>query len=156
MRSFMLLICVYVTACGQSALPTRGVPVTFESACDKANQGKRIMLEGYVDFPENGVDDSTGMMIMRVRPRLTGWGNTVGADARIGKEPNSAEMPHSGYHNRDLRLHLADGQVVTYWNKIKVSGTMYYAHGQAPGEYWCAVAKTLYELGSGYQPPFPK
>jgi len=156
MRTFMLLFCVYLTACGQSAMPSRGVPVTFQSACDKANQGKRVTIEGYVDFPEHGVDDSAGVMVTRVRPSLASWEYTVGADARIGNGPNSVEMPHEGYKNRDLRLHLSDGQVVGYSNKTKVSGTVYAAHAQGPGEYSCALRDTLYERGSGYQPAPPK
>ncbi|HUA62141.1 MAG TPA: hypothetical protein VML19_25515 [Verrucomicrobiae bacterium] len=156
MRTSILLFGVYLTACGQSALPSRGVPVTFQSVCDKANQGKRVMIEGYVDFPLREVPDSAAHVVMRVRPSLSSWENTVGADARIGKGPNSIEMPPEGYKNRDLRLHLSDGQLVGYSNKTKVSGTVYAAHAEGPGEYWCALSDTLYERGSGYQPAAPK
>ena len=156
MRSSILLFCFYLAACGQSGPPTRGVPVSFTAACDKANEGKRLMIEGYVDFPESGIDDSGGTMIMRVRPALASWENTVGASARIGNGPNAAEMPHTGYKNRDLRLHLADGAIVGYSNKTKVSGTMYYASAPGPGAYTCALSNTLYERGSGFQPPAPK
>jgi hypothetical protein len=93
---------------------------------------------------------------MRVRPSLSSWEFTVGATATFGRGPNNLEMPPLNFKNRDLRLHLADGKVVTYWNKVKVSGTMYYATGQRPGAYTCALKDTLYELGTGFQPPFPK
>jgi hypothetical protein len=155
MRSAALLFCSFLTACGQSGSPGLGVPVRFEAACDKANEGKRLMLEGYVDFPLSFDDKATSIM-MRVRPRLASWENTVAASATIGHAANSVEMPPANYKNRDLRLHLADGQVVGYANKVKVSGTMYYTTGLSPGAYTCGLKNTVYEIGSGFQPAPPK
>jgi hypothetical protein len=155
MRKTILFLSI-LAACAQSGPPARGVPVTFESACDKANLGKRLMLEGFLDFPEHGFDDKATEIVMRLRPRLSGWSDTVGATARLGHGANNVEMPPETYKKTDLRLHLADGQVVTYWNKVKVSGTMFYATGQAPGAYTCAIGNTLFELGSGFQPKLPK
>jgi hypothetical protein len=155
MRIVILLISVLLVACGQSGPLARGVPVKFEEACNKANEGKRLMLEGYVDFPL-GFDNGDKSTVMRVRPLLSSWEYTVGAVATFGHGPNNVEVPRENYKSRDLRLHLAEGQVVTYWNKVKVSGTMYFATGQRPGAYTCALKNTLYELGSGFQPPFPK
>ena len=134
--------------------------VKGEDACAKANEGKRLMIEGYVDFPLS-FDTNDKSLVMRVRPSLNSWGSTVGAVAPVGREPNHVEMPRlnstrDGYSNRDVRLHLADGQTVTYWNKVKVSGTMYFATGLAPGAYSCALKDTRFDLGSGFQPPFPK
>jgi len=113
------------------------------------------MVEGYVDFPVS-FDTENKAVVLRVRPRLASWEYTVGATAAFGGGPNNVEMPPLHYKNRDLRLHLANGQVVTYWNKVKVSGTMFYTTGAAPGAYTCGLKNTLYELGSGFQPPFPK
>jgi hypothetical protein len=113
------------------------------------------MIEGYVDFPLS-FDTNDKSLVMRVRSSLASWELTVGAAAAVGREPNRVEMPSMNYSNRDLRLHLADGRVVTYWNKVKVSGTMYFATGLAPGAYTCALKDARYELGSGFQPPFPK
>jgi hypothetical protein len=152
MRPTFLLLCALVAACGQSSAPTRGVPVTFETACDKANEGKVVMIEGYVDFPAHGFDDAATTVMMRVRPRLASWANTVGASARIGKGTNQVEMPPENYKSRDIKLHLIDGRVVGYSNKVKVSGTMYYTSALGPGEYKCGLANTLYEIGSGFQP----
>ena len=137
------------------------VLVKAEDACTKANEGKRLMIEGYVDFPLS-FDTDDNSLALRVRPSLSSWALTVGAVAPVGREPNHVEMPRlnnstrQGYSNRDVRLHLADGQTVTYWNKVKVSGTMYFATGLAPGAYSCALKDTRFDLGSGFQPPFPK
>ncbi len=137
------------------------VVVKAEDACAKANEGKRLMIDGYVDFPLH-FDTNDRFLVMRVRPSLNSWALTVGAVAPVGREPNHVEMPRlnnstrEGYSNRDVRLHLADGQTVTYWNKVKVSGTMYSATGLAPGAYSCALKDTRFDLGSGFQPAFPK
>ena len=155
MRNVILLLSVLTAAGAQSGPPTPGVPVKFEDACAKANEGKRLMVEGYVDFPLS-FDTDDKAVVMRVRPRLASWEYTVGAAAAFGHGPNNVEMPPLNFKNRDLRLHLADGRVVTYWNKVKVSGTMFYTTGQAPGAYTCGLKNTMYQLGSGFQPPFPK
>ena len=110
------------------------------------------MLEGYLDFPERGFDDAATSVMMRLRPSLAGWGNTVGASVKIGKAVNNVEMPPEHYKKTDVKLHLADGLVVTYANKVKVSGTMYYVSALGPGEYSCGLANTLLERGSGWQP----
>jgi len=90
--------------------------------------------------------------MLRLRPRLASWEFTAGASAKIGKEANMVQMPPAMYKKTDLRLHLADGQVVGYANKVKVSGTMYYTSSLGQGAYTCGLANTLFELGSGFQP----
>jgi hypothetical protein len=152
MRSTVLLFSFFLVACGQSGPPARGVPAAFEAACIKANEGKRLMLEGYVDFPQKGFGDSDTIIMMRVRPSLASWENTVGASAKLGNGANNVEKPPEVYKNRDLKLHLADGNVVGYSNKVKVSGTMYYTSALGPGAYTCGLSNTLFERGSGWQP----
>jgi hypothetical protein len=137
------------------AKPSSAVLVKAEDVCAKANEGKRLMIEGYVDFPLS-FDTNDKSLVLRVRPSLSSWALTVGAVAPVGREPNHIEMPREGYSNRDVRLHLADGQTVTYWNKVKATGTMYFATGLAPGAYSCALKDARFDLGSGHQPPFPK
>ena len=151
MRRTILLFCL-VSAFGQSGAPGRGVLTTFQAACDKANEGKRLMLEGYLDFPERGFGDSDTTVMMRLRPRLASWEFTVGAKVKIGNGASNVEMPPSNYKKTDVKLHLADGLVVTYANKVKVSGTMYYVSALGPGEYTCGLNNTLLERGSGWQP----
>ncbi len=86
---------------------------------------------------------------MRVRPRLASLEHTVGASAAFGHGPNNMEMPHVKYKDQDLRLHLADGRVVT-------SCAMFNTTGVVPGAYTCGLRNTLYEPGAGFQAAFPK
>lgn len=151
MRNSFLLFCV-LAACAQPGPPTSGVPVKFESACDKANEGKRLMLEGYLDFPESGFPDGATSVMLRLRPSLASWENTVGVSGKIGHSANGVEMPPATYKKTDLKVHLRDGQVVGYANKVKVSGTMFSTRTLGQGAYTCGLADTLFERGSGFQP----
>ena len=72
------------------------------------------------------------------------WEFTVGASTRIGKDANMVQMPPPTYNKTDLRLHLADGQVVGYSNKVKVSGTMYYTSSVGQAERTRADSPTRY------------
>ncbi|HEY3744022.1 MAG TPA: hypothetical protein VGL53_29460 [Bryobacteraceae bacterium] len=151
MRNTILFLSALV-ACGQTPASAPGVPAKFETACDKANEGKRLMLEGYLDFPEHGFDDRATSVMMRLRPSLASWEFTVAASAKLGKGANHVEMPPSPYKKTDLKLHLSDGQVVGYANKVKASGTMYYVKSVGQGAYTCGLSNTLFERGGGWQP----
>jgi hypothetical protein len=144
MRIAIVMLCCGLGACAQSGEPKRGVPVTFDAVCDKSNAGKRVMVVGFVDFPL-GFDDKDVSLTMRVRPSLASWENTIGANAKIGTAPNNVERPPQVYKNRDLKLHLADGQVVVYSTKVKVSGIVYYPSSLPRGDLKCALSETLFE-----------
>ena len=148
MRSIVPLLCLFLIACGESGPPTRGVPVTFEAVCGKSNEGKRVMLEGFIEYPQSfKVSEET--IMMRVRPSLTSWENVVGASARLGNAANNVEMPPKIFKRSDLKVHTADGQVAGYSDKVKVSGTMYYPSSMAQVEFKCGLTNTLFESGAG-------
>jgi len=147
MRSIVPLLCFFLVACGESGPPTRGAPVTFEAVCGKANEGKRVMIEGFVEYPSSFKANEDTIM-MRVRPTLTSWENVVGASATLGNAANNVEMPPKVFKRSDLKIHTADGQVLGYLNKVKVSGTMYYPSSMAQVEFKCGLTNTLFERGS--------
>jgi hypothetical protein len=145
MRRATLIGCLFLAACAEGP-PTPGAPVTFEGVCGKANEGKRVMLEGYMEFPDTfGASEPT--IMMRVRPSLESWQNVVGAGTRLGNGANSVELPPKTFKRSDMKLHLADGQVVGYGNKVKVSGTMYYPSAIAHVEFKCGISNTMFERG---------
>ena len=148
MRRTILLFCLFLGACGESGPPTRGVPVPFAGACDKANEGKRVMLDGYLEFPRSfGASEDTVMM--RLRPSLDSWQNVVGVGVHMGTGANNVEMPPQTFKNSDLKAHTGDGQVVGYANKIKVSGTLYLTSSLAQVEFKCGLSNPLFERGEG-------
>ena len=148
MRNAIVLFSLFLGACGESGPPTRGGPVTFTAVCDKANEGKRVMLEGYMEFPRTfGASEETVMM--RLRPSLDSWANVVGVGVNMGSGANNVEMPPQTFKNTDLKVHTADGQVVGYADKIKVSGTMYLPSSLAQVEFKCGLSNPLFERGGG-------
>lgn len=148
MRFASLLFCIFLASCGESGPPTRGVPVSFDAACAKANEGKRVMLEGYLEFPES-FKASDATVMLRVRPSLDSLEHVVGASATLGSAANNVELPPQTFKRSDLKLHLANGQIAGYLDKVEVSGTMYYPSSMAQVEFKCGLGNTLYELGAG-------
>ncbi|HLJ51696.1 MAG TPA: hypothetical protein VKU01_37075 [Bryobacteraceae bacterium] len=146
MRNAVVLFSLFLGSCGESGPPTRGVPIAFNAVCEKANEGKRVMLEGYVSFPSSFKEDDITVM-MRMRPSMALEDTPVGVSAKLGNAANNLEKPPDHYRKTDLKLHLADGQVVGYTDKLKVSGTMYYPSSIAHVEFKCGLSNTLYERG---------
>jgi hypothetical protein len=146
MRCAIVFFSLFLAACGESGPPTRGIPVAFRSVCEKTNEGKRIMVEGYVAFPDSFHENDDTVML-RMRPSLALEDTPVGVSATLGNETNHLEKPPDHYRKSDLKVHLADGQVAGYTDKVKVSGTMYYPSSIAQVEFKCGLTNTLYEHG---------
>src|SRR4029079_1507462 len=55
----LLVLCVFVlAACGDTP-PTTGTNTAVAAVCAKANDGKRIAVDGYLRFPESFTGDSS-------------------------------------------------------------------------------------------------
>jgi hypothetical protein len=146
MRSAVAFFSLFLAACGESGPPTRGVPVAFDSVCEKANEGKRVMVEGYLSFPD-GFHKTDVTVMLRMRPSMTVEDTPLGVSATLGNQANNLEMPPDRYKKSDLKVHLADGQVAGYTDKVKVSGTLYFPSSIAHVEFKCGMDNTLYERG---------
>jgi hypothetical protein len=144
MRIAVMLSVLFLGAC-ESGPPTRGLPVAFNAVCNKENEGKRVMVEGYVNFPHSFKEDEVSIML-RMRPEIDLGGTPLGVSAKLGNAVNSVELPPTHFSNLDLKLHLAGGQVAGFADKLKVSGTMYYPSSIARVEFKCGLSNTLYEL----------
>jgi len=143
MRIAVVLFVLFLGAC-ESGPPTRGVPVALNSVCNKENEGKRVMVEGYVNFPHSFKEDEVSIML-RMRPGIGLEETPLGVSAKLGNEANNIELPPTHFSNTDLKLHLADGKVAGFADKLKVSGTMYYPSSIAHVEFKCGLSNTLYE-----------
>lgn len=146
MRAAIVFFSLFLAACGESGPPTRGVPVAFSSVCEKANEGKRVMVEGFVTFPDSFHENDDTVML-RMRPSPAPEDTPLGVSATLGSAANHLEKPPDQYRKSDLKLHLADGQTAGYSDKVKVSGTMYYPSSIAHVEFKCGLTNTLYERG---------
>lgn len=138
--AFGLIACV-LAACSEAA-PTVGEAKDFAAACDKANDGKRIAVEGYLRFP----DSFTGSQSVVLRLYEAGdWrGTPIGVQINLGSQANQVEPVSDQYSDADLQVHLADGQLAKFGTKVKVSGKVYYP--LVAQNFDCGLENPLVEL----------
>jgi hypothetical protein len=144
LRRLVVFILVVFTfaACGEKKAPTVGEAKAFETVCDKANDGKRIAVEGYLRLPEE-VNRKTGP-VLRLYSTPDASGKPIGVSTEIGSQPNQIGFIPKEYTDKDLKVNLANGQVAGFGTKIKVSGDVYYPLvGQV---FQCALSNPLIEL----------
>lgn len=143
---FPLLCVVLIAGCGESPKGP-GVPTTFDAVCDKANDGKRLLLEGYADFPESFKSKEASIM-MRLRPALDQRTSVVGIAVPLGNGPNQVEMPPKKFTSANMKLHTQDGKVLGPRDKVKVSGTLYLPSSMAQVEFKCGLSNVSIESAS--------
>lgn len=148
MKTSILLATVLLLlgACSEGPR-TRGVATTFEDVCNKSNEGKRLLLAGYLNFPNHFSvskgDDPTVMMLLRSTPEP---GKTdVGVSVMLGTGPNHVAMPPQSFSPADLKMTTSDGVQAGYRDKVNVSGTMYYPSSIATVEFKCGLSNSLVE-----------
>src|SRR4051794_29123726 len=121
--SLVLTLCVLaLAACGGDTPPTTGTNTAFSDVCAKANDGKRIAFDGYLRFPDSFTDD--GSVILRLYQSDAFQGDTIGVQTEFGTQPNQVEKVADQFTDADLKVHQADGQVLAYQTKVRVSGTV--------------------------------
>ena len=138
------LVAFVFAACGSSEKkpPTVGEAKDFATVCDKANEGKRVAVEGYLRLPEE-VNRKTGP-VLRLYPTTEFSGKPVGVSTEIGGQPNQIGFIPKEYTDKDLKVNIANGQVAGFGTKVKVSGDVYYPMvGQ---EFPCALSNPLVEV----------
>ena len=129
-------------ACGEKKAPTVGEAKAFATVCDKANDGKRIAVEGYLRLPEE-VNRKIGP-VLRLYPTAEFSGKPIGVSTEIGDKPNQIGFIPKEYTDKDLKVNMANGQVAGSATKVKVSGDVYYPLvGQ---DFQCALSNPLVEL----------
>jgi len=142
---FLIPIAFMFTACGseEKKPPTVGETRDFAAVCDKANEGKRVAVVGYLRLPDELDRKST--VVLRLFPSADFSGQPVGVSSfPFGKEAQQIEFIPKDFSDKDLKVHTADGQVATSGTKVKVSGDVYYPTvGQT---FQCALSNPLVEL----------
>jgi hypothetical protein len=101
MRIAVMLSVLFLGAC-ESGPPTRGLRVAFNAVCNKENEGKRVMVEGYVNFPHSFKEDEVSIML-RMRPEIDLGETPLGVSAKLGtkstvsnyRQPTSATLTSS-------------------------------------------------------------
>ena len=135
------LVSLTLAACGEAA-PTVGDAKDFAVACDKANDGKRIAVEGYLRLPESFSGDQS--VVLRLYAASDFSGQPIGIQIKLGKQANQLEPVPDQYSDNDLQVHVANGQIVKYGTKVKVSGQVYFP--LVAQEFACSLENPLVEL----------
>ena len=143
-----LLGATLLAGCGDSGPPTAGTATTFAAICDKANDGKRLALEGYLTLPEDFTKSSS--VVLRLRQAQKLGGDVVGVTANFGDAPNTVKaITGKSYSDTDLGVHTTDGATLTYQDRVRVSGTLYFPTMSNTVEFHCALSNPLFERVSG-------
>ena len=123
---FCIVLVVFCVACGGSASepPTAGEMKDFATVCDKANEGKRVAVIGFLRFPEKFT--GTSSVVLRLYGGSDYTGAPIGVQTRIGSQANQVELAPKEFTDKDLKVHTSDGQVAGYGTRVKVSGKVYY------------------------------
>ncbi len=121
---FVLALTAYMIVACASRSPQPGALQTFTAACDKPNEGQRIAVEGYLRLPDSF--SGTDSVELRLYSDTSFVGQPIGVTMPFGNGPNRAEMITGSYRDDDLKVHLADGQLIPFGAKVRVSGRMYY------------------------------
>jgi hypothetical protein len=140
----LCMITFAFAACGggEKKPPTVGELKNFAEVCDKANEGKRVAVEGFLRLPAE-VHVKTGL-VLRLYPTTEFAGKPVGVSADIGNGPNQVALMPKEFADKDLNVKTGDGQVAGFGTKVRVSGDVYYPLvGQ---EFPCALSNPLVEL----------
>jgi hypothetical protein len=127
--SFML------AGCGDGPA-TPAETIAFSEVCDRANDGNRVAVDGYVIFPNSFTESTSVVLWMYEDENLDG--TPIGVQVNFGAEPNQVEEVADQYTDEDLRLHLANGDVVGYRTKVNVSGKVYFP--MVEQEFTCSLA----------------
>ena len=135
------LIALALASCGSEGPPTAGEAKDFTTVCDKANDGKRVSLEGYLRFPGSFKGDLS--VILRMYKSNDFRDKPVGVQIRLGNQANQLEKVPKQFTDKDMKVHLANGQVVGYGTKVRVSGTVYFP--LVDQEFACGLSNPLVE-----------
>src|SRR4051794_36536889 len=122
--SRVLTLCVFVLAACGATPPTTGTNTAFADVCAKANDGKRIAVDGYLRFPSSFTDD--GSVILRLFQTDSFDGDQIGIQTKFGTQATQVENVADHYTDADLKVHGSDGKVIAYGDKARVSGTVYF------------------------------
>lgn len=138
--SVLLLLAVSITACAPfTARP--GELQSFAGACDKPNEGLDIAVEGYLRLPDSFSDSSTIALRLYVDPGFRG--KPIGVMMQFGNGPNQVRLINSSYRDEDLKVRLADGTVIPFRTKVRVSGQMFFP--AIPQDFACGLEHVYVE-----------
>jgi hypothetical protein len=105
--------------------PTPGEPKTLANVCDRANDGKRVAVEGYLSLPSSFSESSgSASAPVIIRGDVQPAGDLIFVWVAYGSEANAMDKVGARYSQDDLKVRTKDGAIVGYQDKVRVSGTV--------------------------------
>ena len=143
---YLIVAVAALAACGGAppAALTAGEVKDFAAVCEKANSGKRVAVEGYLRLPDSFTGDQS--VVLRLYKAADFAGAPIGVQVKIGAQANQAERVPKQYTDRDLKVHLASGQMIGVGTRVKVSGNVY--SPLVSQNFACALENPLIELAN--------
>jgi hypothetical protein len=122
----LVLAMATLLGCGQGApaAATAATDVAFADACDKANDGKRVAVDGYLRLPESFTGDRS--VVLHLYETDAHAGSPVGVQVRFGSAANQVATVPTSFSDEDLSLHLDGGGTAGYGTEVNVTGKVYY------------------------------
>jgi len=135
--------------------PTPGEPRAFSTVCDKANDGQRVAVDGYLQLPDqlevtthsDGSKEQAQRIVVRMFETNQFSGAQIAVDLNVGSGPNTMQDIPGEYifTDSDLKVHLADGQTAAYGQRVNVSGKVYFP--SSGGDFTCGLSNPLVQEG---------
>jgi hypothetical protein len=136
--TFMVGLLLVFLMAGCASAPQPGTPVTHATACDEANNDKRVSLEGYPRI--SGlvmVSDDMGVDLFE---KPGGEGTSIPVYLTVGSGSNQVETIPDNFSDADLKIHTNDNKVVSTDSRIKVTGSMLVSKG-TDGKVTCLITE---------------
>lgn len=146
-------VCVLflMPGCNSDAPPTQGKLLTFDTVCDKDNEGKRVSLEGFLNFPGK-FNAKAPLIVMRLQSAPTRTSKGIGVSLKLNAGTNTVEAPPDKYNERDLKATTWDRKTVYYNTRVKVTGEMSYSNSLDSLGFNCLIVDTRIELAGAVAP----
>jgi hypothetical protein len=117
------LAVAFLAGCDEA--PTVGAPKTLSNVCERANDGKRVALEGYLALPSSfteGISSESAPVV--IRGGVPQSGDVTYVWIPYGSGPNSMQKVGDTYSQQDLKVFTKDGGAVGFRDQVRVSGTV--------------------------------
>ncbi len=114
---FVALGALAVAGCGGGDDPP--AQAALAAACDAGNDGRHVIVEGYLRLPERLRISTTTVIDVFAAPGAGGARQRV--EFPIGDQPNQLERPPATYAPTSLRVIAADGAEVTINDRVRLT-----------------------------------
>jgi len=116
--ALLTLLTSLLAGCAQ-----RGAEMTFAQAAAKANDGKRVSLQGFIRY-QTGATPADGVLALDLNGRAGGGEGVFLVNATIGTGPDQVEPPEVKSSQDNVKIHVHDGTVATSMDKVRVTGVL--------------------------------